>query len=245
MHTQLYNVLPAGAITQSQSQLKTQTTHVSDTSLAYSNYYTNDSLLQQSHHHHQQQQHRHHHHSQYQQHLPQNTTIQRCLDSTLSRHTTNASSIEGYRLLNESRNVTDSSNPFSTNTPYSSTSSTLMANTRLAYNNRGDLNSAMSYLSSQTNNSNNMIDNFMPSNSYHHHSFTRLPQTHTCKESITANQLKLLYPQRYISSPPINDELTEDTVNITGCDVNLSNVWRQPMNSLQQSSNILPTIQQA
>ncbi|VDP98386.1 unnamed protein product [Trichobilharzia regenti] len=249
MHTQLYNVLPPGTITQSQSQLRSQTSHVSSTPLIYSQYYPSDSALQAPAPPPPPSQHQHNHLQQ--QHLSQNTrttsVVQQCLDSaSLTCHqTNNVSNIGDYRSLNESKNVNDiGNNSFSAITPYSSSSpppSSVMADTPLAYNNngnnnRGNLNCALSYLSNQTNN--HSVDNFMPTvDSYH--PFTRLPQTQSSKESITASQLKLLYPQRYTSSPGINEELGESSIPVTTCDTSISNIWPQPMNSIQYSSNFL------
>nr|CAH8841060.1 unnamed protein product [Trichobilharzia regenti] len=202
MHTQLYNVLPPGTITQSQSQLRSQTSHVSSTPLIYSQYYPSDSALQAPAPPPPPSQHQHNHLQQ--QHLSQNTrttsVVQQCLDSaSLTCHqTNNVSNIGDYRSLNESKNVNDiGNNSFSAITPYSSSSpppSSVMADT---------------------------------------------PSPIITMESITASQLKLLYPQRYTSSPGINEELGESSIPVTTCDTSISNIWPQPMNSIQYSSNFL------
>ncbi|CAH8507704.1 unnamed protein product [Schistosoma margrebowiei] len=252
MHTQLYNVLPPGVTTQSQSHLRSQTSHLSNTPLIYSHYYPNDTVSQSTHQHH------HHHHHQQQQHreLSQITTTtpppQTGAGAAPSNYIENVPIIENYQLSNESRHVTDTDSLFPTVAPYTTnslstpsslssssssstsiSSSTLMPETAIDYNNRGHLNYALSYLSNQTSNNKNFIN----SNSYH--SLNRLQQINSSKESISANHLKLLYPQCYVTPPTLNEDLLDTSQSIGSCDTSVANIWPQSIISAQYSTNFL------
>ncbi|TNN19537.1 Zinc finger protein ZIC 5, partial [Schistosoma japonicum] len=201
MHTQLYNVLPPRVNTPSQSQLRSQTSHLSNTPLIYSHYYPNDAVSQSS------SSHQHHSHpSPHQQQQYQTSATTQALSAPVpapSNYTTNVPVVGNYRL------------------------------TTLAYNSRGNLNYALSYLSNQTNNN----ENFISSDSYN--SFSRLQhrQTNSPKESITANHLKLLYPQCYISSPTLNEDLSETSLSVPIGDASATNLWSQPsFNNVQYSA---------
>ncbi|VDO59127.1 unnamed protein product [Schistosoma margrebowiei] len=252
MHTQLYNVLPPGVNTQSQSHLRSQTSHLSNTPLIYSHYYPNDTVSQSTHQHH----HHHHHHQQQHRELSQITTTtpppQTGAGAAPSNYIENVPIIENYQLSNESRHVTDTDSLFPTVAPYTTnslstpsslssssssstsiSSSTLMPETAIDYNNRGHLNYALSYLSNQTSNNKNFIN----SNSYH--SLNRLQQINSSKESISANHLKLLYPQCYVTPPTLNEDLLDTSQSIGSCDTSVANIWPQSIISAQYSTNFL------
>ncbi|CAH8510276.1 unnamed protein product [Schistosoma rodhaini] len=248
MHTQLYNVLPPGVNTQSQSHLRSQASHLSNTPLIYSHYYPNDTVSQSSHQH-------HHHHQQQHRELSQITTTtpppQPGAGAAPSNYVANVPIIENYQLSNESRHVTDTNSLFPTIAPYTTnslstpsslsssssstsiSSSTLMPETAIDYNNRGHLNYALSYLSNQTSNDKNFI------NSNSHHSLNRLQQINSSKESISANHLKLLYPQCYVTPPTLNEGLLDTSQSIGSCDTSVANIWPQSIISAQYSTNFL------